>query len=144
MKIVQLLAALAIIVLAAPFFEYASIDVANAKPVYTTVTGYRLAYESVAPFFISGFKLPVLGIVMSVLLLVLYVALLFQIIFALTEKPRFIKFTAIPLFAAPFIFSLFVLKNDDISIIQWGYYAFMILEALLIILSPLAKPIKFE
>lgn len=158
-KIVQVAAAVVMAVTTAPFFKLPEVrtdtihTVTNAPVYYDTLSGFTFTYETVEPLFSSGVSQTGFEVFASVLLLVLYIILLLQFLSAITEKPKYMLYTAIPLFSAVLIFYLFIFKNDDPGIVMWGYYAFMLLEAIIIVLAPMARPkpkakntinIKFE
>ena len=146
-KYLYIIAILGGIALALPFVQIisdASVDEARADGYshisYDRLSGLDILWERAITFFDQGTYLPEQLVI--VLLILLFFMNIAQIVSAIRRQNKIVLYTAIVLFSALFTFMVFIIRNTFQVNITYGYYAYLIIQAIIIWVTPSSTKIK--
>jgi len=125
-----------------PFIKYpSSVKITDANPLYIhyeKLSGIDMVWESVAVLFNPADKLyEDSGIVSGIVALLIAIVLLVQFAGVVFKKRNLIFYSAIVLFAA-FLVNLMLLAKEGFVTVRWGYFIYLIIEVVIILLIPFA------
>ncbi|MEL1243086.1 hypothetical protein AAEO56_02335 [Flavobacterium sp. DGU11] len=140
-KTVRVATLFAVLMLGGPFLKIPGETIDNGSHMhvmYDRLSGYDVVIETAMaygqPNFSSGEGIMVL------LIIVFGIAALVQFAGAMAMKGRIVLYTAIFIFAGLFSVLIFMYRNDMLYIVRWGCYAYLAIQALLIIIAGNKRP----